>query len=204
MSTVVSVSAPMPTDELQAAVHTVQRIFADAELPAGPEHQPRAWALHHTGEALVELQVPHWAVNAGGDILCTGSPFPAHPTGADPFYGIPWMAGIADPADRSRLLAQLPLSGTPGFTSALATASVHDAGRRMRAGTDSPYAQVSVLGPDILLADALAAVVLEGGPDELARAVDRFGVEVLAVRADGSAEASPAWPLPGARRPAAR
>jgi thiamine biosynthesis lipoprotein len=161
----------------------------------------KGWAIAAAGDALEELGMPHWAVNAGGDILCTGSPFPVPADQADPRGGRPWRAAIADPDDPQALVADLPLAGTPGTTAALATSGSaqrgehiwgpagHDAARRGAA-----FRQVSVLGEDILTADVLATAIVAGGMDTLERAVREWGVEVLAVEYGGTLLATPGWP----------
>ncbi|GAA4378953.1 FAD:protein FMN transferase [Paeniglutamicibacter cryotolerans] len=145
----------------------------------------RPYLMGQAASVLLDFGIPHWAVNLGGDIACSGSPTPSVPTGSDPFYGTPWRAGITDPFGPGLLLADVPLAGTPGFTAALATS----------AGTPaSTYRQVSVLGPDIVEADVLATAILSGGADVLRAALAGSPVQVLAVHHDGALEASTRWP----------
>lgn len=241
LGTVVSISAPMDPDELDAAVQTVRRVFAETEeyfgvggrgsveglrrgeielryshhrlralyeqaiswrnategafsphTPTGPvdlRGLVKGWAIAHAGQALMDLELPHWSVTAGGDVLCSGSPFPAEPTGSDPFYGRHWRAGITDPFDSAALVADVPLAGTPGFTAALATSSGHGYGR------SNAYLQVSVLAEDIVTADVLSKAILAGGSSTLDSAVREFGVAVLVSGHDGELLASAGWPL---------
>lgn len=191
VDTVVAVSAPMDPEELAAVVQAVERVFTEDahRMPGGADLKARLTA--RTGRALMDLALPHWAVNAGGDILCTGSPSPGQPTGGDPYYGTPWRAGIADSIGGSSLVADVPLAGTPGFTAALATSAD---GRR------GAYRQVSVLSEDIVAAGRAAAVILAGGPAALAAALREPGLAVLAVRHGGQVLASNAWPLPARGR----
>ena len=175
----------------------------------------KGWAIAAAGEALEELGVPHWAVNAGGDILCSGSPFPVPADQADPRGGTPWRAAIADPDDPHALVADLPLAGTPGTRAALATSGSAQrgehiwgpAGQGAGDGADrrlghrgATFRQVSVLGEDILTADVLATAIVAGGMDILERAVREWGVEVLAVAYDGTLLATPGWPRAHGRR----
>lgn len=241
LGTMVSISAPLDPDELDAAVQTVRRVFVDTQeyfgvggrgsveglrrgdtelryshhglralyeqaigwrnatqgaftphAPGGPVDLCRlvkGWAIAHAGQAMMDLELPHWSVTAGGDVLCSGSPFPAEPTGADPFYGRHWRAGITDPFDAAALIADVPLAGTPGFTAALATSSGHGEGRT------STYLQVSVLAEDIVTADVLSQAILAGGAPTLDSAVRTFGVAVLVCGHDGELLASGGWPL---------
>lgn len=241
LGTMVSISAPMDPDELDAAVQTARRVFVETEEYFGvggrgsveslrrgetelrySHHRLRAlyeqaigwrnategaftphapgdpvdlrglvkgWAIAHAGQAMMDLELPHWSVTAGGDVLCSGSPFPAEPTGADPYYGRHWRAGITDPFDAAALMADVPLAGTPGFTAALATSSGHGHGRT------NAYLQVSVLAEDIVTADVLSKAVLAGGTPTLDSAVREFGVAVLVCGHDGELLASGGWPL---------
>lgn len=241
LGTTVSISAPLEPDELDAALQTIQRVFADAQLHFGSdEHGPvaslrrgetelryahhrlrslyeqatiwrqatdgafsphvctgpvdlsglvKGWAIAHAGQAMMDLQLPHWSVTAGGDVLCSGSPFPAEPTGTDPFYGRHWRAGITDPFEETSMVADVPLAGTPGFTAALATTSA-------RSGHPSnAYLQVTVLGEDIVTADVLSQAILAGGTSTVDAAVRDFGVAVLVCGHDGELLASGNWPL---------
>ncbi|WP_345152048.1 FAD:protein FMN transferase [Arthrobacter ginkgonis] len=162
----------------------------------------KGWAIAAAGEALEELGVPHWAVNAGGDILCSGSPFPVPADRADPRGGTPWRAAIADPDDPQALVADLPLAGTPGTTAALATSGSAERGEHIWGGAGhsgstghgAAFRQVSVLGEDILTADVLATAIVAGGMDTLEHAVREWGVEVLAVAYGGMLLATPGWP----------
>lgn len=145
----------------------------------------RPFLMGQVAEVLLDFGIPHWAINLGGDITCSGSPTPSLPTGSDPFYGTPWRAGIVDPFHPGGLLADIPLAGTPGFTAALATS----------AGTStSAYRQVSVMGPDIVGADILATAIISAGPAALRTALAGNPVQVLAVHHDGRLEASTGWP----------
>ncbi len=241
LGTTVSISAPLESDELDAAVQTVQRVFIDAQTSFGVNGQGpvgslrrgdielryahrrlrslyeqatvwrqatdgaysphssngpvdlsglvNGWAIAHAGQAMMDLQLPHWSVTAGGDVLCSGSPFPAEPTGTDPFYGRHWRAGITDPFESTSLVADVPLAGTPGFTAALATTSAQ-AGHRTNA-----YLQVSVLAEEIVTADVLSQAILAGGASTLDAAVRDFGVAVLVCGHDGELLASTTWPL---------
>ncbi|WP_417234104.1 FAD:protein FMN transferase [Arthrobacter sp.] len=241
LGTMVSISAPLAPDELEAAVQTMRRVFDETEsyfgvggrgsveglrrgeielryshhrlrtlyeqaigwrnategafsphTPTGPvdlRGLVKGWAIAHAGQAMMDLELPHWSVTAGGDVLCSGSPFPAEPTGSDPFYGRHWRAGITDPFDTDALVADVPLAGTPGFTAALATSSGHGYGR------SNAYLQVSVLAEDIVTADVLSKAILAGGPATLDAAVRELGVEVLVCGHDGDLHASPGWPL---------
>lgn len=158
---------------------------ADGEPTPDPSGLLRGYLLERTADVLMEFGIPHWALNLNGAVICSGSPTPSAPTGSDPFYGIPWRAGITDPFTPGTLVADVPLAGTPGFTAALATSA---------ATPGAAYEQVSVLGPDILEADVLAAAIHTGGPAVLHAVLASTRVNVLVVHHGGALEASARWP----------
>ena len=61
-------------------------------------------AIREAGMSLLALGMADWCLNAGGDVLVSGSPSPGS-------GNAPWRAGIVDPADRRTLLAGFPLGG---------------------------------------------------------------------------------------------
>jgi thiamine biosynthesis lipoprotein len=141
----------------------------------------KAAALDEAGQALLELGLADWCLNAGGDVLTHGGPEP----------DVPWRAGVVDPADRTALLADVTLG--PGRR-ALATSGTSERGQHIwsPAGAE-PLQQVSVLGADIVTADVLATAVLAGGTGMLEDAARRWPVQILAVTADGSLLGTSGW-----------
>lgn len=90
----------------------------------------KGYAIAEAGRSLVALGLHDWCLNAGGDVLVSGSPAPSEAGGK------PWLAGIVDPADRRTLLGAYPL-GAQAFgahaTGAQALAAL-PRGSRERAG----------------------------------------------------------------------
>ncbi|MGY5319165.1 FAD:protein FMN transferase [Neomicrococcus lactis] len=193
----------------------------------------KAWTIREAGNVLDTVGIPHWSINAGGDILVSGSPAPSHPSAHDPrartpFFGTPWALGIVDPHDSSQLLATIDATGTPGFQTALATSGIAERGHHIWSRADShpgpltrpdlrnrsasipagpdqslddtqtdtpaPIIQVSVMGPDIVTADALATSLAAGGSTSFSMLSQFPGYEALAVLSDGSLVASNNWP----------
>jgi thiamine biosynthesis lipoprotein len=149
-------------------------------------------AIREAGMSLLALGMANWCLNAGGDVLVSGSPNP----GSD----APWRAGIVDPADRRTLLAGFPLGGLlrGGLTSAEQTA---DGGTRVALATSgsaergdhiwsapagaADFLQVSVAAADVVTADVLATAIVAGGIPMLNRATAMWDIEALAVRTNG-------------------
>jgi thiamine biosynthesis lipoprotein len=154
-------------------------------------------AIREAGTSLLALGMADWCLNAGGDVLVSGSPAPGSDT--------PWRAGIVDPADRRTLLAGFPLGGSPlcglpldgpplggqtpdgGTRAALATSGSAERGDHIWSATASAveFVQVSVAAADVVTADVLATAIVAGGIPMLNRATAMWDIDVLAVRADG-------------------
>ncbi|WP_395940260.1 FAD:protein FMN transferase [Arthrobacter sp. KBS0703] len=171
-------------------------------------------AIREAGTSLRALGLDDWCVNAGGDVLVSGSPAPGS--------GEPWRAGIVDPADRRTLLAGFPLGGavsersapdglasgglasgglasgglaSGGGKAALATSGSAERGDHIwsLAAGASEFRQVSVAAADVVTADVLATAIVAGGVPMLHRATALWDVEVLAVRRDGDLLATPGF-----------
>ncbi|MFF1386200.1 FAD:protein FMN transferase [Arthrobacter sp. NPDC058288] len=164
----------------------------------------KGYAIQEAGTSLLALGLRDWCLNAGGDVLVSGSPAPdTHKSGK----GEPWRAGIVDPEDRRTLIAGYPLGGFAGSKLALATSGSAErgdhiwaagagggAGRGARPGPGAPvFRQVSVAAADIVTADVLATAIVAGGLPMLDRATDGWDIEVLAVRAGGELLATPGF-----------
>ena len=93
----------------------------------------KGYAIDQAAAALESAGIEDWCLNAGGDVLVSGSPAPG--------TGTPWLAGIVDPQDRRALLSGFSLGGTGRFT-ALATSGTAERGNHIwragaRPGADS-------------------------------------------------------------------
>ena len=151
----------------------------------------KGYAIDQAASALERAGIEDWCLNAGGDVLVSGSPAPG--------TGSPWLAGIVDPQDRGSLLSGFSLGGTCRFT-AVATSGTAERGNHIwRAGADRAglgpleFRQVSVAATDILTADVLATAVVAGGRRMLNWATDSWDVEVLAVLGSGELLATPGF-----------
>ena len=160
----------------------------------------KGYAIQEAGTSLLALGLRGWCLNAGGDVLVSGSPVPGSPESAG---REPWRAGIVDPEDRRTLIAGYPLGGRSGAKLALATSGSAErgdhiwaagAGSGARPGSAAPvFRQVSVAAADIVTADVLATAIVAGGLPMLDRATDGWDIEVLAVRAGGELLATPGF-----------
>jgi thiamine biosynthesis lipoprotein len=151
----------------------------------------KGYAIGQASSALESAGIEDWCLNAGGDVLVSGSPAPG--------TGTPWLAGIVDPQDRGALLSGFPLGGT-GRLAALATSGTAERGDHIwRSGPGrtefrrNEFRQVSVAAADIVTADVLATAVVSGGRRMLDWATDSWDVEVLAVLGSGELLATPGF-----------
>lgn len=156
-----------------------------------PSGLVKGWAVARGAAAFDSVGASSWMVGASGDILVSRSERQ-------------WRLGIADPR----------VSGDPhgapvvdvvslgGHFRALATSGIAQHGLHIwdpSTGDGAQhYLQVSVVGPDMVTADAWATAIAAGGDRVLAAALDQ-GLEALVitkVRCDGTlaAEASAGWP----------
>lgn len=143
----------------------------------------KAHAAREAALSLEALGLKDWCLNAGGDVLVSGSPTPETHE--------PWLAGVVDPLDGQALLLTYPL----GTRRALATSGTAERGHHIWAvgGAAPEFEQVSVAAGDIVTADVLATAIVAGGTRTLDQAVEKWGVEVIAVRRDGSLLATPGF-----------
>ncbi|NUP74532.1 MAG: FAD:protein FMN transferase [Sinomonas sp.] len=175
-------------------------------------------AIAEAGRSLAALGLHHWCLNAGGDVLVSGTPTPScaspslQPTGDGGAYhpggasDRPWLAGVVDPADRRTLLGAFPLGGGSVGDSAvnarwaLATSGSAERGDHIWAvgGARPEFVQVSVAAQEIVTADVLATAIVAGGREMLDLATAQWGVEVLAVMRDGSLLATRGFRAPRA------
>lgn len=141
----------------------------------------KALGIKAAADVLDAHGVTDWCLNAGGDVLVRG----AQPDGT------PWVVGIVDPDDRTRLLTQFATH--PGRR-AVATSGLAERGDHVwRLGADATFTQVTVCASDIVTADVLATAILAGGPGTLHRLQEQFDLDVLAAASDGGFVASPVF-----------
>lgn len=162
----------------------------DARVPAGPWGPARidptglvkGWAVERAAQPVLALTDHDAYVNAGGDLVAA--------TGRASEQ--PWRVGVEDPADRSHLVAVVPVAGGAMATSGTAARGAHVYDPR----TGKPALGVpsaTVVGPSLLWADVHATACVVLGVDAALRHVASLpGYEALVVGADGRV-----WRTPG-------
>lgn len=129
--------------------HQPQLRSGDLDDPVlDPNAFAKGWIIEQACLTLRMAGTGSFFVNAGGDVA----------TGAPPQGRGAWRVGIRDPADPSRVMAILALHGA-----ALATSGSYERGDHIRRSGASLLSSVSVIGPDLAVADALATAVFSAG-----------------------------------------
>jgi FAD:protein FMN transferase len=152
---------------------------AHAKAPARPGLAPldpsgivKGWAVARAGEILRAAGASCFFINAGGDVLAQGSP-PDSPAG--------WRVGLQHPWEHARVAAVVAVTN-----SAVATSGRYERGDHVldpRTGMPArDFASVTVIGPDLAIADAYATAVVVLGPSEGMRwLATRVGYEAFGI-----------------------
>ncbi|WP_395155547.1 FAD:protein FMN transferase [Ilumatobacter sp.] len=157
-------------DEVRDVLRLCEQLRLDSdgsfdafEVPApnGTRFDPcgvvKGWSIEHAAEILEQRGCRNFCINAGGDIALRGSP-----VGDES-----WTVGIRHPVDDQRLATVVTGSGRL----AVATSATYERGAHIiNPHTGQPttdLASVTVVGPDLTLADAYATIVFVMGLDGL-------------------------------------
>jgi thiamine biosynthesis lipoprotein len=133
--------------------------------PLDPSGFVKGWAVQRAAEILTAAGASCFFVNAGGDAVVRGAP-PESPDG--------WRVGVQHPWERARVAAVLEV-----VDRGIATSGRYERGDHVldpRTGTPATgLASVTVVGPDLGIADAYATAAVVLGPAD--------GMHWLATRA---------------------
>jgi thiamine biosynthesis lipoprotein len=158
---------------------------AFSAMPQGrldPTGLVKGWAVERASLLLREHGAANHGVNGGGDLQLAGE--------AEP--GRPWVVGISDPQDRSRIATTVA-----GRDFAVATSGVAERGQHIldpfTARPAGVLASATVVGPSLTFADAYATAAFVLGRQALGWIDDLDGYEVLLVAADGGTSVSRGW-----------
>jgi thiamine biosynthesis lipoprotein len=129
----------------------------------------KGWAVERAVELLEQAGATRLAVNAGGDAVVRGD--------------IPWRVGIQHPIERQRLAAVVELRNA-----AIATSGAYERGTHIINPHSKRPAEgllsVTVLGPDLAVADAYATAAFAMGPVAPQWLATVDGYEAMAVLHD--------------------
>jgi thiamine biosynthesis lipoprotein len=132
----------------------------DAHLPGpdgvrrfNPTGLVKGWAVERAARHLAGLERVDFMLNAGGDVVvgCRRTDTPG------------WRLGIEDPADRTRLVATVPLRAGGVATSGTAARGTHVC-VPMTGRPATALRSVTVIGPSLMWADVYATAAFARGP----------------------------------------
>lgn len=180
-----------------------RRVRDEYQRATGWRERTGGWFTPHRPDGVIDLSgtVKAAAIHAAGALLAS--------TGAQGLLGVggdllvvgdaPQRIGIVDPADRTRMIADVELARRR----AAATSGSAERGDHIwtRLGT-TDIVQVTVLADDIVTADVLATAIVAAGTEFMGELLDGFDVDALVVTRDGVL-ATPGWPRVGSRTAAA-
>jgi len=140
--------------------------------PLDPSGIVKGWAVERAGEILTAAGASCFFINAGGDVVARGRPGDA-PNG--------WRVGIQHPWERDLVVAVLEV-----VDRGVATSGLYERGDHVldpRTGRPATtLASVTVVGPDLAIADAYATAAVVLGPGEGMRwLASRAGYEGMAI-----------------------
>jgi thiamine biosynthesis lipoprotein len=138
-----------------------------------PSGYVKGWAAERAADLLRRHGARRFAINLGGDVICSG----------EPSTGSPWRIGVRLPADAQRMALVLGLRDGAVATSAsyergdhVVDARTGDAARAWRS--------ITVVAPDLATADAVATAALAMGTAGPEWAAHRPRCDVAAIGLD--------------------
>ena len=139
-----------------------------------PSGLVKGWSIELAATMLERSGCSNFCINAGGDIALRGQPT----------VGEPWRIGIRHPEQIHELATVVTASGPLAVaTSATYERGAHIIDPHTRQPT-TELASVTVVGPDLTLADAYATAVFVMGLDGLEWILERPGYDAYAITHD--------------------
>jgi thiamine biosynthesis lipoprotein len=139
-----------------------------------PSGLVKGWSVEVAAAMLTDAGSSRHAVNGGGDVRVVGRPEP----------GRAWQIGVADPLTPGGLATVVSVVDGAVATSGTAERGLHVVDPATGA-TARELASVTVVGPDLGLADAYATAAMVKGRDARPWLEEQNGFEAFAVTADG-------------------
>jgi thiamine biosynthesis lipoprotein len=152
--------------------------------PLDPSALVKGWAVARAGTILREAGARAFFVSAGGDLVASGYPNGSHAA---------WRVGVQHPWERDRVAAVLEITDAAVATSGRSERGDHIFDPR----TGRPavgLASVTVVGPDLAVADAYATAALVLGPvDGMVWLAKRVGYEGMGIGDDRVVTTTPGF-----------
>ncbi len=150
--------------------------------PLDPSGYVKGWAVERAAAMLARAGAEHLYVNAGGDVAVRGGRA----------VGSPWRVGIQHPWERDKVAAVVALADGAVATSGSAERGDHVLDPR----TGLPAAglvSVSVIGPDLGTADALATAAVAAGSIDVPWILDSPGICAMGITDDAMVLMTPGF-----------
>lgn len=119
--------------------------------PIDPSGYVKGWSIDRAAELMRFDGLDRFCINAGGDVVAVG-----RPDGENP-----WRVGIRDPGRADEIAAVVAVAD-----GAVATSGAYERGEHIWSGGARPAARpgsVTIIGPELGVADALATAVFAAG-----------------------------------------
>ena len=142
-----------------------------------PSGLVKGWAVQRAADGLRMAGVQQLCINAGGDIVASGRP---------------WLVGIRHPLDAHALAAIVEADDLAVATSGLYERGGHIVGPAGR--VPEGVLSVTVVGPDLGIADAYATAALAMGVEGPAWTLGLEGYEAMTILADERVQTTPGFP----------
>jgi thiamine biosynthesis lipoprotein len=143
----------------------------------------KGWSVERASQMLTCRGSVNHVVNGGGDVQLRGETSAGHP----------WLVGVVDPHDRTRIITAI--SGTD---LAVATSGTAERGSHIvnpfTAQRPRDLASVTVIGPSLTRADTYATAAFAMSAGGLAWLEKLSDYEALAVTSDGQSQWTSRWP----------
>ncbi len=117
----------------------------------------KGWATERAAQRLADRGLRHWYVGVGGDVIARGSPAP----------GRTWRVALADPRTSRQVLGVIEIDAGAVATSGTAERGAHLWDGRTGGAADV-LASLTVTGPSLAWADALATAAFAMGTEGMA------------------------------------
>lgn len=150
--------------------------------PLDPSGLVKGWAVERAGETLEAAGARNFCINAGGDVLVRGRP---DKTSA-------WCVGVQHPWEHDKVAAVVGV-----IDIAVATSGRYERGDHVldpRTGLPARgLASVTVIGPDLALADAFATAAMALGEHGMEWLATRKGIDAMGISDDRSVIITPGF-----------
>lgn len=160
-----------------------QATEGSAPVPVDPSGLVKGWSVARAACILDAEGACNYMINAGGDIVARGCPFP------EPY----WRIGIQHPRERQSLAAVITLTDR-----AVATSGAYERGQHIV----DPYTgrapegvlSVTIVGDDLATVDAYATAAYAMGASGPAWTARLTGCEAMTIQADGTVLSTMGFP----------